>query len=106
MNTVPGMCCKSLSCNIPNLGNYNPTPQLIPTPAPTSSPGATPTPSSGKPPQVIYPSGTQPMIGNSQFPGSGYGVPPGTQVTDIRSEQSFIEFSQSHLTAILTKLFS
>jgi hypothetical protein len=36
---VPGQCCPTVSCNIPNHGTYNPVPELtgqnLPTPGPT-----------------------------------------------------------------------
>ncbi|XP_060570089.1 uncharacterized protein LOC132728460 isoform X2 [Ruditapes philippinarum] len=86
MNTVPGMCCKSLSCNIPQVGNYVPSPMLIPTPAPQLLPGQTPAPNTGSS-QVIYPSGTQPVIGGqSLYPGSGYALPPGVSSGSIRNQ--------------------
>lgn len=78
-----------MSCNIPQVGNYNPAPMLVPTPAPSLAPGATPTPNSV--PQVIYPSGTQPIIGGgTQYPGSGYALPPGVSAGSIRSKYSHI----------------
>ena len=36
--TVAGQCCPSLHCNSPTFGNYNPNPQLIPTPRPNVAP--------------------------------------------------------------------
>ena len=70
---------------------YQPVPGLVPTPAPTPGPGLTPTPGSGNPQSVIYPSGTQPVIGGtSQYPGSGYALPPGVIASSIRSESGLV----------------
>ena len=79
LNKVPGLCCPALSCNIPQVGTYNPAPQLNPTPAPSLSPGQ-------KPPLQIYPGGTQPVIGGTQYPGGGYAIPGGTSYSSIRSK--------------------
>ena len=70
------------------LGNYNPSPQLVPTPAPTYAPGQTPTPSTGES-MVIYPSGTQPIIGGgTTYPGGGYALPAGATSGSTRSKYS------------------
>ncbi|WAR12449.1 CSP-like protein, partial [Mya arenaria] len=85
MNTVPGMCCKTLSCNIPQTGSYVPNPMLVPTPAPSLAPGQTPAPFTGSQ-SSIYPSGTQPVIGGtSPYPGAGYALPPGVTAGSIRN---------------------
>lgn len=36
--SVPGQCCPSLHCKSPTIGNYNPNPQLVPTPRPNIAP--------------------------------------------------------------------
>ncbi|GFR69731.1 collagen alpha-4(VI) chain [Elysia marginata] len=40
---IPGQCCPTVTCNLPNTGEYSPipelTPDLLPTPAPPSQPG-------------------------------------------------------------------
>jgi len=86
MSKIPGMCCPSLTCNIPNIGNYHPSPQLMPTPAPTPAPGQTAAPFTVSP-QVIYPSGTQPIIGGgTRYPGGGSAIPPGVTTGSIRNQ--------------------
>ena len=69
---VPGQCCPSLHCNSPTFGNYNPLPQLVPTPRPN----VTPTP--GNPNLIVQP---QPGTGTSgQNP---IVVSPGTSQTSF-----------------------
>ncbi|KAK3591361.1 hypothetical protein CHS0354_040323 [Potamilus streckersoni] len=80
---VPGQCCPSMDCSIPNYGKYNPSPQLIPTPMPTPGPGQTLTTSN---PLQIYPVGQQTVSGGTSFPGGGYPIPPGTVVGNIRNQ--------------------
>lgn len=69
MVNVPGQCCPSMQCNIPDAGTYNPIPQLypklIPTPGPTSTP---------QNPQLVLPGGYGPFVGGTHPPGGGYVV--------------------------------
>lgn len=64
---VPGQCCPSMHCNIPDIGAYTPIPQTEPRPVPTMIPGAVPSQN----PQMVL-SGLLPMTGASNLPGNGY----------------------------------
>ncbi|XP_046570033.1 uncharacterized protein LOC124278355 [Haliotis rubra] len=73
--TVPGQCCRSLTCSVPGINTpYNPTPQINPTPVPTLAPGQTPAPTTN--PQIIVGPGVGSQFGGS-LPGGGATVPPG-----------------------------
>ena len=75
---------------------------LYPTPAPSLAPGVTPTPFTGTN-SVIYPSGTQPVIGGSSpYPGSGYPLPPGVTSGSIRSESITTLSSRTSITVNTT----
>ncbi|KAK7115067.1 hypothetical protein V1264_001009 [Littorina saxatilis] len=69
MMNVPGQCCPSLHCNIPDAGTYNPRPQLYPKLLPTQAPNAP-----QKNPQLLIPGGLGPVVGGTHLPGGGYVV--------------------------------
>ncbi|XP_041376891.1 uncharacterized protein LOC121389362 [Gigantopelta aegis] len=71
---VPGQCCPSMSCNIPDVGNYHPVPQINPHPVPTLAPGQIPTPGPTPDPQVIVGAGPGTNFGGAN-PGGGAPVP-------------------------------
>jgi hypothetical protein len=75
--SVPGQCCKSITCDIPGYGTYQPTPQLVPTPLP---PGATFPPTAS---HIIVPPPTQTVSG--KYPGGGYYLPDATNPTVLGS---------------------
>ena len=78
LNPIPGMCCASLFCDVPNVGNYQPYPQLEPNPKPTPGPdGMFPTPQPTLDPQLILGTGVGNLIGGTGLPGGGRPVPGG-----------------------------
>ena len=81
---VPGECCPSLTCSVPNKGLYTPTPGLVPMPVPTPGPnGQIPTPKPTNAQIIVMPPGST-FNGGSSHPGNGSPVPPGQSVTGLR----------------------
>lgn len=69
---IPGQCCPSLMCNIPNVGTYYPVTQLTPNPKPTPGPnGVYPTVAIDPNPQLVVVGGRLTGIGDSGLPGGG-----------------------------------
>ncbi|XP_071091876.1 uncharacterized protein [Haliotis cracherodii] len=72
---VVGQCCPSLHCDVPNVGQYHPVPQLNPSLTPNISPGQTPTMQPTNSPQLIVGPGQGNVFGGSGQPGHGSLVP-------------------------------
>ncbi|KAK7505814.1 hypothetical protein BaRGS_00003085, partial [Batillaria attramentaria] len=83
---IPGQCCPSISCKVPDHGTYNPTPELtaqnVPTPAPGTAPGTGTTPN----PQIIVVGSPNVIAGGTHLPGGGAAVPPNTIVGSLEGK--------------------
>ncbi|XP_070207007.1 uncharacterized protein [Littorina saxatilis] len=78
LSPIPGMCCASLSCDVPKVGGYNPYPQLEPNLKPTAGPnGLYPTPQPTLDPQLILGVGVGNITGGTGLPGGGTKIPAG-----------------------------
>ncbi|XP_076470008.1 uncharacterized protein LOC143300296 [Babylonia areolata] len=79
---VPGQCCRTVTCQVPDHGTYTPLPELtggeLPTPGPTQQPHGhghheNTTPFN----QVLVPNQPGTITGGEQLPGGGQLVPSG-----------------------------